>query len=294
MTPGPLTNVVTNTNNAGPNSLRQAIIDANANVGVTDTIKFNIGGGGVQSITLGFGLPNITEPVIIDGTSQPGFTASPLIEINGNGGPGLTINGGGTTIRGLVINRTAGSAIAINGGAGPVFIGGNVIEGNFFGVDPTGTLLRAQQRAISINNSPNNRIGGPTPAARNVISGSTLIGVVIQNAGSIGNVIEGNYIGLNAAGTAAIANNQAIQIQNGASASVIGGTSADRKRHLWQYERHLHFGRQREPDQGQPDWHQSGRSDGHSQHEHCDRDRQCRRRQHHRRHDSRRAKHHFR
>ena len=77
--------------------------------------------------------------------------------------------------------------------------GGNVIDGNYFGVDPTGTLLRAQPRAITITNSPNNRIGGPTAPERNVISGSTQQGVTIQNAGSTGNIVQGNYIGLNAA-----------------------------------------------------------------------------------------------
>ena len=68
------------------------------------------------------------------------------------------------------------TAININGGAGPVFTGGNVIEGNYFGIDPTGTQPRAQPRAITITNSPNNRIGGTTAAARNVISGSTTAG----------------------------------------------------------------------------------------------------------------------
>src|SRR4029453_10255677 len=127
-------------------------------------------------------LPTITEPVTIDGTTQPGWSGTPIVEINGNDlFQGFNITGGGTTIRGLAINRMGppsfANAISISGGAGPGFTGGNVIEGNYFGIDPTGTQLRAQPRAITINNSPNNRIGGTTAAARNVISGSPNLGV---------------------------------------------------------------------------------------------------------------------
>src|SRR5947207_15931209 len=40
---------VTNTNDSGAGSLRQAILDANANLG-TDSICFSVPGGGVQTI----------------------------------------------------------------------------------------------------------------------------------------------------------------------------------------------------------------------------------------------------
>jgi hypothetical protein len=67
----PQTFVVTNTNDNGVGSLRQAILDANANSGA-DTINFNIAGSGVQTISLASALPTITEAVTIDGYSQPG------------------------------------------------------------------------------------------------------------------------------------------------------------------------------------------------------------------------------
>jgi hypothetical protein len=45
--------------------------------GVNDTIDFNIGGGGAQTITASSDLPALTVPAIIDGTSQPGFVGQP-------------------------------------------------------------------------------------------------------------------------------------------------------------------------------------------------------------------------
>ena len=77
--------VVTNTNNAGSGSLRQAILDSNADSGDRDTIVFNIPGSGVRTITPLTALPLITQPVVIDGTTQPGYAGTPVIELNGNG-----------------------------------------------------------------------------------------------------------------------------------------------------------------------------------------------------------------
>src|SRR5436853_4087488 len=76
--------IVTNTNDSGTGSLRQAILDANNNPGL-DTITFNISGTNVHTIAPSTPLPPINEPVIIDGTTQAGFTTNnkPVIEING-------------------------------------------------------------------------------------------------------------------------------------------------------------------------------------------------------------------
>jgi len=66
---------VTNTVDSGPGSLRQAILDANADP-YDDSIVFNIGGGGVQIIQPNSYLPEITKPVVIDGTTQPGYVGA--------------------------------------------------------------------------------------------------------------------------------------------------------------------------------------------------------------------------
>src|SRR4051812_24304580 len=86
---------VVNTSDSGPGSFRQAILDSNTSVGVVDTIAFNIPGGGVQTIAPASALPAVTDPVTINGTTQPGFAGSPLVVINGAGAgakvTGLTI-----------------------------------------------------------------------------------------------------------------------------------------------------------------------------------------------------------
>ena len=75
--------VVTNAADSGAGSLRQAILDANAHPGA-DTIVFNIPGSGLHTITPSTTLPTISDPVTIDGSTQPGFTGSPIIELNGS------------------------------------------------------------------------------------------------------------------------------------------------------------------------------------------------------------------
>src|SRR5215813_11112292 len=69
--------VVTNTDNSGPGSLAQAILDANANPG-PDIITFNIPGSGVHTISPNTSLPTITDPLTIDGYTQPGASANTL------------------------------------------------------------------------------------------------------------------------------------------------------------------------------------------------------------------------
>src|SRR5258708_21726672 len=78
----PSTFTVTNTSDSGTGSLRQAIMDANGAAGA-DTIAFSISGSGVHTISPSSALPDITDTVAIDGTTQPGYAGAPLIELNG-------------------------------------------------------------------------------------------------------------------------------------------------------------------------------------------------------------------
>jgi hypothetical protein len=218
------TYTVTNTNDSGPGSFRQAILDANSNPGA-DTIAFNIPGSGIHTIFPQTTLPAITGSVVIDGYSQPGAKANTkivgtdavlLIELDGSQdstqfGDGLDLSAGNCTVRGLVINSFPQFGINI-AFQNP---GQNTIAGNYIGTDPTGMQKKGNaSTAIFVNQSWNNRIGGTTPADRNVLSGngSNLAngpGVEIDGTSNTlaqNSLIQGNYIGVNAAGDAAIPN----------------------------------------------------------------------------------------
>jgi Calx-beta domain/Right handed beta helix region len=213
--------IVTNTNDAGPGSLRQAILDANANAG-PDVISFNIGSG-PQLIVLVTLLPAITDPLTIDGTTQPGFSGAPIIEIHPDRqviGDGFRITAGNSVLRGLVLNRFRGHAVVIETG------GGNVIEGNYIGTAPDGNEAEGSfSNGVFILSSSNNRVGGLTAAARNVISGNFGNGVHMAS-GASGNTVQGNYIGVNASGTAALPNDSGVVLFNNAPNNTIGGTTA--------------------------------------------------------------------
>lgn len=205
MTAAAMTFTVINTNDSGPGSLRAVIEMANSNPGA-DTIVFDIPGEGVKTIALLSALPVLTEAVTIDGTTQPGFSGTPIIELNGAAvtGDGLVLDGGDSVVRGLVINRFNGNGIVLAVPEG-VLLGGNLVEGNYIGTDATGTSDLGNARAGIFCSSPSNTIGGTTVAARNIISG---------NAGGIGfdgflgfaasNIVKGNYIGTDVTGTIAL------------------------------------------------------------------------------------------
>ena len=75
--------------------------------------------------------------------------------------------------------------------------------------------------------SSDNTIGGTVAGSGNVISGNTGDGILIYGSGATGNLVEGNYIGTNAAGTAALANTGGgVQITGGATNNTIGGITA--------------------------------------------------------------------
>ena len=228
-----MTFVVTNVNDSGPGSLRQAILDANANPG-SDSINFNISG---PSLTIQpvLGLPDITDPVVIDGSTQPGFSGAPIVELNGSKSAvrALFVNAPGSTIRSLVINGFSTGAIVIGPAAG-----GSHVEGCYIGTDVSGKFAIPNGGGGVAVFSSNNVIGGPTLSARNVISANFGAGVEVRlfccagpNNSISGNVIQGNYIGVTAQGDKKLGNQrEGVLVTTAASdASVtntlIGGTT---------------------------------------------------------------------
>src|SRR5437660_1516726 len=242
-----VTTTADNGSNASPTpgSLREAIVNANNSGG--GTINFNIPASDpncnatthVCTITIVTRpLPDITAPVTIDGYTQPGASTNSLdagdnavllVELNGNGvsgANGLSIDIGNCTVRGLVINGFNVNGIALYESAAT----NTHIEGNFIGTDATGTVANSNGNAgIYFQRANGNQIGGTSPAARNIISGNINYGILIENGGGVagaGNIIQGNYVGTNAAGTAAVPNGAvALQINN-CQNNLVGGIAA--------------------------------------------------------------------
>ncbi|HEX7955398.1 MAG TPA: CSLREA domain-containing protein, partial [Pyrinomonadaceae bacterium] len=178
-------------------TLRAAVQEANA-VASLDVINFNIPAATdpgcnplslVCTISPASALPTVTDPVFVDGYTQPTASANTLatgddaalkVELNGTsagaGVEGLNITGGTTTVRGLVVNRFGGRGIELGGGDF------NVIAGCFVGTDPGGTLDQGNGQAGVyiqglVGGSDTNRVGGTLPAERNLISGNNGDGV---------------------------------------------------------------------------------------------------------------------
>jgi titin len=221
---------VVNTHNNGAGSLRAAINNSNATAGL-NTIQFNIPGSGAHTIALTSPLPAIINSVIIDGTTQPGWSANTLttadngvltIQLSGLalGGKanGLVITAGQSTVRGLAIDYFPGSGLVLQ------TKGGNVVQGDFIGTDPTGSYKRdngADGIVISKGSSAN-QIGGASPGQRNLISGNGSSGVLID--ASNGNTVQNNFIGLINNGATVLANGgQGVFITDKASNNVVSG-----------------------------------------------------------------------
>ena len=222
---------VTTTADSGPGSLRQAILDENAATGGTNTIDFDIPGQGVQTISPASPLPTIANPVLIDGFSQPGYDGTPLIELLGNQvglGDGLGITGPDVTVRGLDINSFGqGAGIHITGTGAT----GDSVYGNFLGTDPTGTEAAPNLVGVAIESGANNNFvgnGASDASERNLISGNTFSGVLIDGFGSDGNVVAGNLIGTTVTGDTALPNGQNPSSYHGQyAADIAGGVEID-------------------------------------------------------------------
>jgi hypothetical protein len=148
-----------------------------------------------------------------------------------NGYEGLAIaNGAGPN---LIGGTTAGARNIISGNYYGVVItgpdtGGNVIEGNFIGPDVSGTNeVPGVYEGLALGGSAvDNTIGGTAAGAGNVISGN-YFDVVVRDPGTGGNLFQGNFIGPDATGKAALTNQyEGFALGNEASSNFIGGTVA--------------------------------------------------------------------
>lgn len=238
-------------------TLREAIVAANTNAasGVTtgecaagqasptvDQIAFAIPplDGTVKTITLASSLPDVVDPVLIDGYTQPGARANTkavgddavvLIKLDASAvgffvlklcnpiGCGELGSSDGSTVEGLCI--VAGNHATLV----DVRSNDDLVAGNFLGVDTDGATLVGDPGYVveAVNGISGATIGGTTPAMRNVIAG-TNSDLILTDAN--GTTIQGNYIGINAAGTAALGPGpRAIDVELGTGITIGGSTA---------------------------------------------------------------------
>ena len=183
-------------------SLRAAIQLVNK-LGGHQTITFDIPGQGVPKIAPASALPAITASVTIDATTQAGG----WVELNGanaGGDNGLELEGGNSTVRGLVINAfDKGAGVLIDKGIG------DVIAGDRIGTNPTGTAAAGNLTGIDVNAS-DAVLGGTSDTSGSGCTGDCDLisgnhdGISIEK--QQGATIEGDYIGTDVSGEAAVAN----------------------------------------------------------------------------------------
>ena len=207
---------VTTTDDAGAGSLRQAILSA-AGVAGPQRIEFHIPGQSPFLIRPLSQLPDVHGPIVLDASTQDGYDGTPVVELRGDqagASDGLRLSGGFCEVHGLVINRFQRAGIR-------VLAGTNTIQGNFIGVDPSGKLSMGNGEAgvDLFLGTGNNIIGGATFLERNVISGNRW-GIYLLSSQ---NIIQGNYIGLDADGLFAIGNGTGISLVRSAR-NQIGGS----------------------------------------------------------------------
>jgi len=212
-------------------------------------------GNGLNGVRIAYGAKN---------NMIGGDTPGERNVISGNGGNGVLINSEGTdgnTVIGNYIGTDASGTVAIPNSAagiliangarsnaigggtpaernvisGNAFTGLNIwdagtdnnrVSGNYIGTDASGTVAVPNgEHGVKIENGARfSTIGGDTPGERNVISGNTFHGVVINMAGTDNNTVIGNFIGTDASGTVAVPNGEdGVLIVNGARFNTIGG-----------------------------------------------------------------------
>ena len=137
-------------------------------------------------------LPLITDPVVVDATTEPDFAGDPVVQLSGGGTltDGLLVTSSNTTIRGLSITRFSDAGVELNG------LGNNIVEDNYLGLDTSGATA-GNFFGLRIQNSPNNIVDG------NVISGNNRAGVFVNGASANSNLLVDNLIGTDPTGVAA-------------------------------------------------------------------------------------------
>jgi parallel beta-helix repeat protein len=208
--------LVTNLADAGPGSLRQALLDANHSAG-PDRIRFRVAG---EIRLTSSPLPAVTDTVTIDGTTAPGFAGAPVVEVDYNGFAGLLFNPGSadSALKSLGLVKAAGDGVTLV--ASGVTVVGNYIGLGLDGKTPAGN----GGDGIEITaGSTDNVIGGAGTNEGNVIAANRGNGIFLD--GSSNNTIRANFIGTDSTGRLDRGNagSGIVLLGPGATGNIVGG-----------------------------------------------------------------------
>jgi parallel beta-helix repeat protein len=129
----------------------------------------------------------------------------------------VMIRGCTNTVSGNVVSGNGQLGISLAGNNG--YAAGNVVFGNFIGVDATGSSALGNGNAgVGISGAANNSIGNG-----NVISGNGYAGLFLFGVGATGNTIFGNKIGTDANGAIAVPNSAGGIYAESVVSNTIGG-----------------------------------------------------------------------
>jgi len=210
---------VTTTDDAGTNSLRWAIEQANAHAG-PDSVTFNLPGSGVRTIAVLTPLPALAASTSILGTSQPGYAGTPLVRIDGGAlevnTQGFQTNGAGVLIQGLQIVRFNGPGVT-------VWHDNVTLRRNSIGNDGAAVLANGGD-GILCHAGDGLVVGGPLGGDGNVLSGNAGVGLRLE-VGCDGAVLWGNRIGTDSGGSVALPN-QGGGVSVYSSNNTLGGAAA--------------------------------------------------------------------
>jgi len=230
---------VTNTNNSGSGSLREAMTLANASTG-PHTIRFNIPQSdpgydaqkGIWTIAPTYPLPYVMKAgTVIDGTTQ----AANVGNTNADG-PEIFLYGGGTVDFGFSVMNVSG--VVIKGFIISRFIygiqvtGSNAsntsVKGNYIGVNYNATDTMPNYIGVEIlGGAHDNIIGGGALEDRNIISGNSHIGLRLLQSSN--NIVKNNFVGTDRTGTQALPNYDGISLEGFTQYNIIGGLTAEER-----------------------------------------------------------------
>jgi parallel beta-helix repeat protein len=198
--------VTSNADDGSVGTLRDAI--KQVNLGSVSEIDF--GFSTPTTITLGSSLDKITHAVLINGTKDASGNA--LVTLHGSVGAanGLVIDASSVTVKDLSIGGFSGAGVILELG------GGDTLQGDYIGLDSTGSFAMPNGTGVSVLTGSNMLVG-------NVISGNFFDGVDVTGDS---NTLQGNLIGTDKSGLNAVGNGSEGVLVNNATNTLVGGTTA--------------------------------------------------------------------